>query len=47
VYREHVQDLKGLGLVTESHDGHQVTAKGREKLGTPYTNPLSRDDYGE
>lgn len=47
VYREHVQDLKGLGLVTESHDGHRVTAEGRRKLGGVYTNPLSRADYGE
>ena len=46
VYREHVQDLINLGLVTESNEGHRVTEKGREKLGVPYTNPLSRDDYG-
>jgi hypothetical protein len=47
VFREHVQDLKELGLVVENADGHRVTAEGREKLGVPYTNPLSRDDYGD
>lgn len=47
VYRDHVRDLKQLGLVTESHDGHRVTRKGREMLGVPYTNPLDRPDYGD
>ena len=46
VYREHVLDLVDLGLVVESHEGHRVTPEGRRKLGIPYTNPLSRDDYG-
>ena len=47
VYREHVLDLVGLGLVAESHEGHRVTPEGRRKLGAPYTNPLDRADYGD
>ena len=47
VFREHVQDLINLGLVTESHEGHRVTEKGREKLGGVYTNPLNRPGYGD
>lgn len=47
VFREHVQDLKELGLVTESHEGHRVTQEGRQKLGGVYTNPLDRPDYGD
>lgn len=47
VYHDHVQDLKNLGLVVENADGHRVTEKGREKHCSPYTNPLSRPDYGD
>lgn len=47
VYRDHVQDLKDLGLVVENADGHRVTPAGRRKLGGVYTNPLDRPDYGD